>query len=224
MLESKEEKTIFDHARDYLSNDFSPIALCSLKLLENGCMTKEYFDEMESVILENLKSENPLTTEEMVHKSNIKGCKLPIIHWEKYLESKPTEEEVRMWFDEERPTANIGLMTGRHHNLLVFDVEDQKAHEYAESKGGFPITPVVITNKGLHYYFKCPTDYCQSITDERLGIKVLGDGGYVVAPPSINSLGKKYQWKPGQSIYEVELAECNSWMLELLKEHQEKRP
>jgi hypothetical protein len=46
------------------------------------------------------------------------------------------------------------------------------------------------------------------------GIDIKGDGGYVVAPPSVHVSGLLYEWEV--SSYERELAELPEWFLELL--------
>ena len=111
--------------------------------------------------------------------------KIPLIVWKEFQTRKPTEEEVRKWWTD-FPEANIGVITGKISNLIVVDVE----------KGGdisrFPETDLVQTGGGgWHlYYSYTPFENKTRIfplTDIR------GDGGYVVAPPSIHQSGGIYK-------------------------------
>jgi hypothetical protein len=112
--------------------------------------------------------------------------KIPLVNWKEYQSKKATEEEVKKWF-ELWPEANIGIVTGRISNLTVVDVE----------KGGdisiFPETETVKTGGGgYHFYYKYREGYENKarilpLTDIR------GEGGYVVAPPSIHSSGNRYE-------------------------------
>ena len=51
------------------------------------------------------------------------------------------------------------------------------------------------------------------------GLDIRGDGGYVVAPPSIHPNGKQYQWVV--SPRDFPLADMPEWMVELLQEKNE---
>ena len=64
--------------------------------------------------------------------------------WKEFQYRHPTEEEVADWWDK-WPDANIGIVTGKISNLVVFDLDTEDAVEYAENEGGFPRHP-----KGQH--------------------------------------------------------------------------
>ena len=57
-----------------------------------------------------------------------------------------------------------------------------------------PETLQVLTGGGRHLYFAC-TDGGRNRVGVLSGIDVRGDGGYVVAPPSIHVSGKIYAWE-----------------------------
>jgi hypothetical protein len=52
------------------------------------------------------------------------------------------------------------------------------------------------------------------------GLDVRGNGGYIVAPPSVHPTGAVYQWLPGRSPDDVALAQPPDWLLELLAPQQ----
>ena len=39
-----------------------------------------------------------------------------------------------------------------------------------------------------------------------------GDGGYIVAPPSLHPSGRRYEWAPGRGPDEIELAPFPRWL------------
>jgi KaiC/GvpD/RAD55 family RecA-like ATPase len=149
-------------------------------------------------------------------KEMIEKCKRPLISWKDYQTRLPTEEEVCQWFDQ-YPDANIGIVTGKISNLVVFDLDSTDAVEYAEAEGGFPDTPKVKTGKGYHVYMRHPGFEIRNSVNKKLDIDIRADGGYAVAPPSIHGSGRQYQWEQGFSIHDIKPAACESWMIEYLQ-------
>ncbi|MGP1348465.1 MAG: bifunctional DNA primase/polymerase [Stomatobaculum sp.] len=114
-------------------------------------------------------------------------------------------QQVRKWW-EENPSYNIGIATGgASKNLLVVDLDEDEAkgcHGIEICKEWFrqrgidpPMTAVVKTGRGgmhLYYYgvYGCKTGVYK-------GVDVRGNGGYVVAPPSVHPNGNTYEWKNG---------------------------
>ena len=96
-----------------------------------------------------------MTNSNMDQKEFIRQCKIPLISWKEFQGRLPTEQEVTEWFDK-WPDANIGIVTGRVSNLVVFDLDSEDALEYADSEGGFPDTVKVKTGKGYHVYMQHP--------------------------------------------------------------------
>ncbi len=84
-----------------------------------------------------------------------------------------------------------------------------------------PDTPMVLTGGGgWHYYFKHPgpgVHVPNSIGQLGPGLDVRGDGGYVVAPPSIHSSGRNYAWELSGRIDEVPIAPLPHRHLELIR-------
>jgi putative DNA primase/helicase len=92
------------------------------------------------------------------------------------------------------PDANIGIATGRASGLVVIDVDPRSGgHDYLaqlqHEHGGLPTTVTVRTGgNGWHHYFAGP----ESEVPGRVlapGVDLKGDGGYVVAPPSLHVSG-----------------------------------
>lgn len=97
------------------------------------------------------------------------------------------------------PDANIGVATGERSGLTVVDIDPGKGgeeswHNLVETHGDVPDTWWVITGSGgLHIYFR-DAGLRNSASLVGPGIDVRGDGGYVVAPPSLHACGGTYEW------------------------------
>ena len=153
---------------------------------------------------------------DIIRKEVILQCKKSIITWKEFQTRLPTESEVSGWFDQ-NPDANIGIVTGKISNLVVFDLDSQDAVDYAENEGGFPDSVKVKTGKGYHVYIQHPGFEIRNSVNKKLDIDIRADGGYVAAPPSIHGSGHQYEWEEGFSISEIDPAPCEYWMTEYLK-------
>ena len=76
------------------------------------------------------------------------------------------------------------------------------------------MTPLVKTGKGFYAYFR----YEEGVgnfqkRDDLPGIDLRGDGGYVIAPPSIHVSGKQYKWIEGKTLDDVSLSTLPEWVL-----------
>jgi putative DNA primase/helicase len=81
-----------------------------------------------------------------------------------------------------------------------------------------PATPAVITgNLGVHLYFRHPSGRVPNSAGKLgPGLDVRGDGGYVVAPPSLHRSGRRYAWDAEWRPDRVPLAEVPSWLAALV--------
>lgn len=121
--------------------------------------------------------------------------KKPLLDWEEYQSRFATEEEIRTWFTKWKD-ANIGIVTGIISNLAVIDIDTEEGKEaIQEYIPDSIITPTVSTPRGgQHLYFRCPNKSIRNNTKIVKGCDLRANGGYVVAPPSINGNGKQYSW------------------------------
>ena len=166
---------------------------------------------------ENKESEDPISEDDVYENYVTRVCKRPMILWTEFQTRHPTVEEVTTWFSK-WPDANIGIVTGKISNLVVFDLDSEHAVQYAEDEGGFPDTVKVKTGKGYHVYVQHPGFEVRNDVEKELDIDIRGDGGYAAAPPSIHGSGRQYEWEEGLSIFEIDPAPCEPWMIDYLKD------
>jgi len=124
--------------------------------------------------------------------------KRPLVSWIEYQSRRPTEEEIRQWW-QQHPSANIGIVTGKVSRTVVIDLDPDKGGN--ESGAGIyeqaPTDLIVKTGRGgYHLYYRYPEDVGHIPNRVGLlpGVDVRADGGYVVAPPSAHSSGRLYGW------------------------------
>jgi hypothetical protein len=122
------------------------------------------------------------------------------------------------WF-ERWPGSNLGIVSGK--GLVVLDVDPKNGGteslaELIATHGPMPPTPVARTGSGgTHYFFN--VDLAIAVGNRagfQPGLDIRGDGGYVVAPPSVHpSTGAEYEWvrHPDQGI-----APIPSWLLSII--------
>jgi len=125
----------------------------------------------------------------------MRETKKPYEKWKEFQNRLPTEDEITAWWNQ-YPDANIGMATGHLSGLVVIDCDSEGAanrfiEEYPEAKD----TRQVQTGRGKHFYFINEP----GITNDAgkllgSGIDVRGEGGYVVAPPSVHANGRPYEW------------------------------
>jgi len=144
--------------------------------------------------------------------------KRPLVVWEPLQSSRPSAEQVADWFSR-WPDANIGIVTGEISNLIVLDIDpkhggDTSLDRLERQFGPLPATIEVKTGgDGRHFYFAHPGGLLRSRTGLAQGIDLRGDGGYIVAPPSIHPSGRPYVWATGHSPEEITLAALPRWIL-----------
>lgn len=146
--------------------------------------------------------------------------KTPIVKW---ADVATTEENMLVGWWDTMPEANIAIACGKRSGIVVLDVDAghggyESLTVLFEKYGPLPTTPVSKTGSGgEHIFFKHPgIEIRNSAGKLGKGLDIRGDGGYVVAPPSIHPNGNAYQWEVRPS--ETPLADMPEWMIELLRE------
>jgi len=141
--------------------------------------------------------------------------------WQKYQNEQATEQQIIKWWNM-YPDANVGIVTGKISDLLVIDVDSREALQALKDHLSDVKTPVAVTPKGWHYYFR-NSDNVKNMVKFIKGCDVRAEGGYVVAPPSVNDKGQFYKWRV--STEEVRPARLPGSLMKLLDhDKQSKSP
>ena len=148
-------------------------------------------------------------------------AKRPMVRWTPFQSAPPAPAEVEQWY-RHWPDANVGIVTGAVSGLVVLDVD--AGHGGGESLAALerefsPLEPTVECRTGgggRHLYFRHPGVEMPNRAGFRPGLDLRGDGGVVVAPPSIHPSGNPYRWVAGRSPGELAPAPLPRWLRMLL--------
>lgn len=124
-----------------------------------------------------------------------RGTKYPALEsWKEYQERKPTEEELKTWF-EGKENIGIGVITGKISNLTVID-NDLYKPDAVDLKLETPI--VAQSGAGGKHGFYQYNPKVSTFKNEEKAIDSRSEGGFIVLPPTIHpSTGKEYRWLTG---------------------------
>lgn len=122
--------------------------------------------------------------------------KKPKVPWLEYQRKQPLLDEVDRWWTDE-PNANIALLMGC--GLLAVDLDGEGAEKLLWDVGIVlpDAAPRVETGKGAHVYLSVSEvlpNSARLLQGEGCAVDIRGDGGYVIAPPSIHETGRVYRW------------------------------
>lgn len=128
----------------------------------------------------------------------LRGDKKPAVRWKTEATTEPAT--IAGWFT---PDAVWGLGIATGDGLVVLDVDPRKggreslAALQAEHGSIEPTLTVHTGGQGLHYYFAAADRVANSVGRLGAGLDVRGEGGYVVAPPSLHASGVTYRFALG---------------------------
>lgn len=124
-------------------------------------------------------------------------------------------ERIRQWWARV-PDANVGIATGAAFGLVALDSDPRNGGDESlrtledNLPDGLPETPRSITGSGgEHVLFAAPAGRVANFKGRDWGfpgLDVKGDGGYIVAPPSLHVSGRRYQWDAGAHPDDLALA------------------
>ena len=133
--------------------------------------------------------------------------------------------QIQNWW-KANPDANIGIATGKVSNgvfVVDLDIDEEKGvngydslRDWERAHKELPDTANTLTGRGgIHLLFRTDKKV-KSRTALLPGIDIRGDGGYIVAPPSIHPNGNAYNWE--QAIAEFGITEADATVFSLLAE------
>ncbi len=128
------------------------------------------------------------------------GTKIPVLGSSGVLDAVAHCDVARARWNK-YPRGNIAVATGPKSNFWALDIDPRSGGNYSLAKlirrnGKLPSTVAVRTpSGGVHMWWKWSgIDIRNSAGKVGRGIDVRGDGGYVIAPPSMLRNGRSYRW------------------------------
>lgn len=144
--------------------------------------------------------------------------KTPAVKW---ADIATDEENMLVGWFENSPESNVGIACGKRSGVVVLDIDAghggyESIEALQEKYGRLPMTATAKTGGGgEHLFFKHPgVEIHNSAGKLGSGLDIRGDGGYVVAAPSVHPNGNSYEWVIPP---EVGFADMPVWMIEALK-------
>jgi len=126
------------------------------------------------------------------------------------------------------PDANVGVVTGAVSGIFVVETDTKEGHDVdgtaslaalEAANGTLPATLQAISPSGsVHYYFKHPGFKIKNSASEVApGVDVRGDGGMVIATPSVRPGKGVYSWRNN-----LPIADAPKWLLDRIEAGKEK--
>ncbi len=119
----------------------------------------------------------------------------PLVQWKENQTRRASEEEIRQWWGQYEE-ANVGIVMGHLSGLVAIDCDSEEAtRRFVETYPEARDTLQVKTGKGIHFFFRWEPGV-RNNAGSLLGpgIDTRGEGGFVVAPPSVHVNGNQYKW------------------------------
>jgi Bifunctional DNA primase/polymerase, N-terminal/Primase C terminal 1 (PriCT-1) len=115
-----------------------------------------------------------------------------------------------------REDYNVAIATGVVSGVFVLDVDgldaEAELRKLEAIHGSLPPSVEAITARGRHVFFRMPdATIANSASKIGPGLDIRGDGGFVIAPPSIHPTGRRYCWSVDSA---RAFAAAPDWLLE----------
>jgi len=147
------------------------------------------------------------------------GEKVPAIKWQNLQSLAADVTTIQGWFDTE-PNFGIGLIQGHNAGTIVldFDARDGGMETLAQLDAqGLPVSVRAFTpGGGVHVILRHPGRDVPTRKNVLPGMDVRGDGGFIVAHPSIHPNGRRYEWDVDCHPDDYTPADCPSFILEVI--------
>ena len=135
--------------------------------------------------------------------------------------------QIEQWF-RGHDNYNLAIATGEKSGGLTvidLDIEEDKGingyesiTEWQRSHGTLTDTAGTITGRGGYHWLYRTTKHVTNRAGLLPGVDIRGEGGYIVAPPSIHPNGRQYEWE--QDISDYGIAPLDSNILELIQDNR----
>lgn len=163
------------------------------------------------------------------------GCRSPgkhprVLEWTGLASKDP--DQIRQWYEHDfrGMTCNLGIATGAASGIVCLDIDIKSNGE--ESLAALvaqygPLPPTWEAKSGgggRHLIFRHPGEGIRIGNQQNKGVETLGpgldirgDGGQFVAPPSLHTSGRRYEWlRSPHDLGREGLADLPAWILPML--------
>lgn len=155
--------------------------------------------------------------------------------WGEFQNDLIPETTIERWYGSggaHRNRQNVGLLTGAcSGGVFCVDLDIKEGMKADQWWAGLlathnndiePETPWQRTGGGgRQFLFRAPAGWSPPTIKTPPGIDIRGQGGFMVAPPSIHESGKRYAWAPGRAPWECEVEDAPEWLIEAIDHLQE---
>lgn len=153
--------------------------------------------------------------------------KHPALSWLRYQKARADEQTIRSWFTGQYQGYGVGIITGAISDLIVIDVDEAPGKPGGDTLRDLQLIhddlPFTVQAKtgggGRHLLFKHPG--VKIITGRNVlgvGVDVRGDGGFIVAAPSLHQSGNIYLWDAGAHPVNTPLADLPEWVVDMARD------
>lgn len=153
--------------------------------------------------------------------------KHPAVAWARYQRTAATPDQIRAWFEGPYVSYGVGIVTGAVSGFIVVDVDEGPGKVGGETlndlqflNGDLPFTVMARTGGGgRHVFLSHPRDIWVTTGRNVLGpgVDVRGDGGFIVASPSMHESGRLYLWDEAAHPRVTPIAPAPAWLLEMVE-------
>jgi hypothetical protein len=150
----------------------------------------------------------------------IRQDKKSYIKWQEFQKRRATRDEIEGWW-RKWPDAMIGIVTGKVSNLFVIDCDTTEGYRniLAYLPDPFDLPAAKTPRGGRHLYFTYKgLGSCTVGTNVLPGVDYRGEGGYVIAPPSVNIDGNAYAWFVDAKMDEINPPDMPDSLMHLFKD------
>jgi DNA-binding MarR family transcriptional regulator len=142
------------------------------------------------------------------------GTKRPLVKWRTEATTDPVA--IRAWWGQ-WPDAGVAVVTGNGLVVLDVDAKNRGIEALADLERAHAPLPRTVTVRtgggGSHFYFSTDLPVATSAGKLGTGLDIRGEGGFVVAPPTLHASGDRYRFV-GEGLARA-LAQVPAWIVHM---------
>jgi len=160
-----------------------------------------------------------------MHPSSGGQWKRPTIKWREHENALVDGDQIAQWFRRAQH-SQMGIITGACSGIFVVDLDTHKGPSamawwqgmLAVENNGLDLETAIVTTGGggKQYYFKTPAGWTPPTNKTAIGVDIRGQGGFVMAPPSMHESGREYAWDAGCAPWEIDILEAPQWLCDAI--------